>query len=945
MQGAHLERGEVLGIELVVVGERILPADEVKVLYADDHTAARPHTARDGGLGMQLACVLQGFVIVAESRYHHHVQTRVEGIDVDIEVAHHITRKVVLGQGEEQLVLIDRVGRIDQEECEVGIAFGRERLDVGRILAVEHSRAPLPYVAHLKLAAVETASGFHAIDDHAGHLAHLALGILADERIHIGETPFGIAAVESAQTADEDKLVAVGPQRETGFRHPHVARHLAIAVSLECLVGSGVEGVFYMLAKLRVLAEIRIGEQCGPRTLRILTAQFVDIGVSDGRLSLERIEQEEMIVGIGHLLKVGIVVGEAAECLLALGQIAQFVLEDDTRVVKALLQQLVAGGQLLGREWYLRQIIFTFVGIVLRTVGNGSDRVGHLFSPDNRVALFVGPLLRTLSAHGNDGLVDTLPVVDILTASPEFLEVGLSLGHSHRIVEVPQPLRVVGRIGGGVRIVAVARIVTTILGDGSGRILFGLQPALLTLLLFERLDDTVDGGVAVFLAHGGQRLEGVLQVYGLGEGHQFVEHLRPVGELLVVLAVFVEHADGRPVAPLGIGVLLAVPVEIAETEQQHTLLYAAAGRLGIALLVGGDGVERVFLIEVDIADGVVYLVEVVLVLVTGGHPLEPPYHLVRLSARHHLGHGDTGIELKVVGRVLTDDVAVGTQRFGLVAEGCLQLSHEIPLAGPLLAAHLVLDDLAQIGHGLGIVAGVYIVVGEGEVPLFLGLPSDGVAAHVADDILGIVEPALFHIALGQPRTRLGIDGGLRTVEAAHVREGGSGIVECALMKLRAPHEHPRFPQEGIVLAAREPLDVLLGLATLLRPLRPALDTVQFDGFLTLLDGPVEIGLAQFAAALVAYGVEGNEFGEVVLIAVFFLQRTVDVGQRTVVVGIVTGIEGVPPTGLGGILLRGTSYGREYDGRKSKEDDMSCIMQLHVYKTCQRPFLLPLRGHK
>ncbi len=227
-------------------------------------------------------------------------------------------------------------------------------------------------------------------------------------------------------------------------------------------------------------------------------------------------------------------------------------------------------------------------------------------------------------------------------------------------------------------------------------------------------------------------------MHGLGVGHQFVEHLRAVGELLVVLAVFVEHADGRSVTPLGIGVLLALPVEVAETEQQHALLYTPAGRLDIALLVGRDSIDRILLTEVDIADGVVHLVEVVLVLVAGGHPLEPTYHLMRLSARHHLGHGNASIELQIVRRILPDDTAIGTEGLGIVAESGLQLSHEIPFAGTLLASHLVLDDLAQVGYGLGIVTCVYVIVGKGEIPLFLGLPGDGVTTHVADDILGIV---------------------------------------------------------------------------------------------------------------------------------------------------------------------------------------------------------------
>ena len=61
-----------------------------------------------------------------------------------------------------------------------------------------------------------------------------------------------------------------------------------------------------------------------------------------------------------------------------------------------------------------------------------------------------------------------------------------------------------------------------------------------------------------------------------------------------------------------------------------------------------------------------------------------------------------------------------------------------------------------------------------------------------------------------------------------------------------------------------------------------------DGFLGLLDGTVEVALAQVAALLVAYGVQRNQLGVVVLVALLLLQISVDEGLRTVEVGVVFG---------------------------------------------------------
>ena len=176
----------------------------------------------------------------------------------------------------------------------------------------------------------------------------------------------------------------------------------------------------------------------------------------------------------------------------------------------------------------------------------------------------------------------------------------------------------------------------------------------------------------------------------------------------------------------------------------------------------------------------------------------------------------------------------------LMAQLGFELTHKKPLAGTLLAAHLVLDYLAQVGDGFLVFASVDIVVGVSVVPLFLGMAVDGVAAHVANHVFGIVEPLLLDVAFRKPGAGLAIDGGLGLVEAAHVGEGGGSFVERSLVKLRTTHQHPGFPHHGVVFAPIEPLDVAGGLAAALRPFGTLVDAVQLNGFLTLFDGAVEI---------------------------------------------------------------------------------------------------------
>ena len=184
---------------------------------------------------------------------------------------------------------------------------------------------------------------------------------------------------------------------------------------------------------------------------------------------------------------------------------------------------------------------------------------------------------------------------------------------------------------------------------------------------------------------------------GFRIGHQFVEHLRTVRQFLIVGTFLVEHADGRAVAPLGIGIALHVPVQSAELQQQHASFHAVAGGFLVALLIGADGLHGVLLQQVDVAHGVIDLVQVVLVVVVACHALQAAYHAAAVAGGHHLGLGNAGIELQLVGRVLAYHVLVGIEGLLRVAQRGLYLSHQEPFTGFLGLPLLVLDDFSQVG--------------------------------------------------------------------------------------------------------------------------------------------------------------------------------------------------------------------------------------------------------
>ena len=224
-----------------------------------------------------------------------------------------------------------------------------------------------------------------------------------------------------------------------------------------------------------------------------------------------------------------------------------------------------------------------------------------------------------------------------------------------------------------------------------------------------------------------------------------------------------------------------------------------------------------------------------------------------------------------------------------------QLPQEKPLARFLFAPHLVFDDALQIDDGLLRVARVQIVVGIGVVPFFLCLPVHGVARHVAQHLFGIIAPTGLNIAFGQPGLCPLIDGGLRGIEAAHVGKGGDGIFEIAFEELRTSHQEPHLPHRGVIFPSVKPLNIFGRFAAVFVPNGVAFDAVQANSFLTFGNGEVVMGLSYGATLFVADGIERQLFGEMVVIAILFFQRSVDIGHRGVVVDIIFRVKRLPPS--------------------------------------------------
>ena len=200
-------------------------------------------------------------------------------------------------------------------------------------------------------------------------------------------------------------------------------------------------------------------------------------------------------------------VGKSSQLPFSETEVVELVLEDDAAVVESVHDNQVGGFHLFLGEGDVLQVVFAFMRIVLGAVGNLLQRILHGCCLCQRVALLVGPLFH-LCGIGHDGLIDTLPVVHVLTLSPLSLEGLLSLINGHGVVEVPGviPSGIHRRKGRGVGLVVTV-------ADGvllcKLRLSVGLRltVAFFFFLLLQGLYHAVDGFVALFLGEFCQHLQ------------------------------------------------------------------------------------------------------------------------------------------------------------------------------------------------------------------------------------------------------------------------------------------------------------------------------------------------------------------------------------------------------------------------------------------------------
>ena len=147
----------------------------------------------------------------------------------------------------------------------------------------------------------------------------------------------------------------------------------------------------------------------------------------------------------------------------------------------------------------------------------------------------------------------------------------------------------------------------------------------------------------------------------LGVGDEVVEHLRAAEEFGIALALLIEQADGFGIAGLGFVEALTLPIEVAETAEEHAFFGRRLCGAHAADLIGFEGVEGVASGQVDIADGIVDAVEIVLIVRVAEHAFQSRQHLLCALCRGDgFGLEHAGLEGEFVAGTLREAALDGT---------------------------------------------------------------------------------------------------------------------------------------------------------------------------------------------------------------------------------------------------------------------------------------------
>ncbi len=155
---------------------------------------------------------------------------------------------------------------------------------------------------------------------------------------------------------------------------------------------------------------------------------------------------------------------------------------------------------------------------------------------------------------------------------------------------------------------------------------------LFLLFFFKVFDYLVDYLFELCLGHFRQAQERILQVHILRVHGKLVEHVGAAFEQRIVGVGLREQGHGFGETWLGLLIVAAGIIDFAERDLRYSLVDARPRGFLRGKDIVFNGMRGVASRQVEVADGVIHLVEIVLVAVVAGHAAQGIYFFLNVGA-------------------------------------------------------------------------------------------------------------------------------------------------------------------------------------------------------------------------------------------------------------------------------------------------------------------------
>ena len=443
-------------------------------------------------------------------------------------------------------------------------------------------------------------------------------------------------------------------------------------------------------------------------------------------------------------------------------------------------------------------------------------------------------------------------------------------------------------------------LVWTIALSGHTRCLV-LLALFLTFLLLQFFNQSVNLLQHLRGVHLRQCLQAVLQFHCLCVWLQFFEYLGFFVNLLIVVTILVEQPQHSRITFLRLHKFLSVPIELTQVQPHHTFLHTVACALLHAVLVGIERMKRVTLSQIDVAHGIIYLVQVFCILAVAGHRLQLANHLLALSLRHHLGLLNPCIEFQLVRGIALEHLLEFLERQLVLSCFTIQLSKQ-EMESCLFHAMTLLHGQLDIRDGLFIQSLAQLIVSHHRCTQGIEIRRKTVSPRLVHQSFSIIEPIQLSIALGFRQSGTSNEIGFGEIKTLDIGKGRSGFHIFALPELCLTHQEPSPPQERIVFLLAQPNLVLWCFRFRALPVRTRRNGMLLDGFLAFLHSSVELPLTQRNCFRVSRHIERNHLHIVILIPRFLCLHTLLISLMSIEVSIIASLERLHTTSHSRILL-------------------------------------------